>query len=84
MVTLEIEDKVADALKTQARARGVSLQRYLQLIVELQPLMTPKPESTGTIEEFDAALNELFSTDPRPLPKVSSSYSREDLYCDHD
>jgi hypothetical protein len=84
MVTLEIEDRVADALKTQARARGVSLQQYLQFIVELQPSAVSKTGAPGAVEEFDAALNELFSADTRPLPKVSSSYSREDLYCDHD
>jgi hypothetical protein len=34
--------------------------------------------------DFDAALDELFASDSRPLPAVPLTYTREDIYLDHD
>jgi len=34
--------------------------------------------------DFDSALDELFASDTRKLPAVPLTYSRDDIYTDHD
>lgn len=85
MTTLQIDDNLAATLLAQARARGLSLERYLQLVAEIQaPAIVPGGKSTDSVRDFDAALDELFAADTRSLPADSSNHSRQDIYVDHD
>ena len=79
VVTINIPDELAAA----AKARGVSLEAYVQEILVQQfarPAETPQPR---TQEEIRAWLDSLaqFSDKIPPLPET---ISREWLYQDHD
>jgi hypothetical protein len=85
MTTLQIDDKLAASLLAQARARGLSLERYLQLLTEAQaPAVAPIGETADSVRQFDAAIQELFAADTRDLPADSSTHPREEIYLDHD
>ena len=76
MVSIQLQDSVADALTVQASMQGLSLPEYLTLLAsnsaaELQPRLSP--------EEFVQQLDEL-SLDVPPLP---ADFSRADIYLDH-
>ncbi len=86
VVTIHIEDQTAQALKAQAQARGLSLEEFLHRIAEGAPV-SAVPENGSAIDavrDFDAALDELFAADSRKLPSVPLTYTREDIYLDHD
>jgi hypothetical protein len=86
VVALQIDERIAHVLEAQARARGLSLEGYLRLLAEDVPPPTV-PEDGSAIEaarDFDAALDELFAGDSRKLPAVPLTYTREDIYADHD
>jgi post-segregation antitoxin (ccd killing protein) len=79
VVTVNIPDELA----AQAKARGLSLEAYVQEILAEQlarPAQTPQPR---TPEEIRAWLDSLaqFSDKIPPLPEI---ISREWLYQDHD
>jgi post-segregation antitoxin (ccd killing protein) len=79
VVTVNIPDELA----AQAKARGLSLEAYVQEILAEQlarPAQTPQPR---TPEEIRAWLDSLaqFSDKIPPLPET---ISREWLYQDHD
>jgi hypothetical protein len=82
-VTITLEDRTASALAARASAAGLSIEEYLrQLAGEIPATIdTPPP---GTAEDFDAALNELFNRDARPLPPSNLTYTRDEIYDDHD
>jgi post-segregation antitoxin (ccd killing protein) len=79
VVTVNIPDELA----AQAKARGLSLEAYVQEILAEQlarPAQTPQPR---TPEEIRGWLDSLaqFSDKIPPLPET---ISREWLYQDHD
>jgi hypothetical protein len=84
MVTVQLDDRIAAALRDQAQARGLTLEAYLRAIAEMLQYNVPAAINHGDAQEFDAALQELFAADTRPLPAVPLTYSREDIYFDHD
>jgi len=79
VVTINVPDELAAA----AKARGLSLEAYIQEILTQQlarPVETRKPQ---TPEEIRAWLDSLaqFSNSIPPLPEA---ISREWIYQDHD
>jgi hypothetical protein len=78
MVTVKIPDELAVA----AKARGLSLEAYVQEIL-VQQLARPAEPQPRTQEEIRAWLDSLaqFSDKIPPLPET---ISREWLYQDHD
>ena len=85
-VTLTLEDQTVAALAARARAAGLSIEDYLRELVgqpPLHPAPAPAP-AAGSVEDLHAALSELFAGDTRPLPATSLTYSREEIYDDHD
>jgi len=86
MVTIQLEDRTADALKARAQARGLSLEAYLRLMAENGSQEEPaaRGDAGQAAREFDAALDDLFADDMRKLPEAPLTYSREDIYFDHD
>jgi hypothetical protein len=82
MTILQIDDDTAQALEAQARALGLRLEEYVRVIAGVEP--AADRESAQSVADFDAALNELFAADTRPLSADSPTYSREDIYHDHD
>ena len=78
---LEIQPDLADKLTTLAKARGVSVDDLLKEIIE-----TLEPRSNGefSLAEFDRDMD-LLTQGMEHLPaNYQGSYSREDIYSDHD
>jgi plasmid stability protein len=84
MTTLHLDDNLAAALKARADAQGLSVEAYLRSLTGLPQDVSPAPANGDAAREFDAALDELFARDTRPLPAVALTYSRGDIYHDHD
>lgn len=83
-VTIEIEEQTADVLKAQADARGLSLDQFLRQMAGGIQESCVAPPGADAARDFDTALDELFAADPRQLPPLHATYSREDIYIDHD
>lgn len=79
MVTVNIPDELAPA----AKARGLSLESYVQEILTQQLARSADPQRPRTPEEVRAWLDSLaqFSDKIPPLP---DTISREWIYQDHD
>ncbi|MCI0623345.1 MAG: hypothetical protein L0387_17075 [Acidobacteria bacterium] len=84
MITIEVDPKTAQilqALRERATAQGTTLDALLQSLVQndgARPLSVPI-----SLAEIDRILDELAagSENVAPLP---STFSREDIYSDHD
>lgn len=79
VVTLNIPDELA----AQAKARGLSVEAYIEEILAQQLTGTNRTEPPRTPEEIRTWLDSLgqFSDKIPPLP---DTISREWLYLDHD
>jgi hypothetical protein len=81
-VRIELTPEVAANLAAQAEARGLSLEEYVQRLVEDKvPVASERPQSPERIEAMLDKLAEMGKDLPR-LP--SSAFSRESIYQDHD
>lgn len=81
--SIEIKPETAELLARQAKARGLSVSDYVKSLldmVEQAPLAVPDP---GSDVDFDGAM-EVFANGTEHLPPYSGTYSREDIYFDHD
>ncbi|QDU27830.1 hypothetical protein ETAA8_29210 [Anatilimnocola aggregata] len=74
MVTINLDDATANALRTSAAARGCSLEDFLRLIAKLPPESAPL-----SFDDLVHQLNLLSSAEV-----VDSNYSRAEIYQDHD
>ena len=81
-VRLELKPDVEANLIAQARVRGVTLDAYLQHVIE--DLARTKPTSPASLQDLEATLDTLadMGKDVPHLP--SSAFSRESIYQDHD
>ena len=83
-VSIQLDRQTADALESQARARGISLDTYLRDIAQTGA----SPDDGGGaglvhLADVDRWLEEL----SEGLPTATSlppDFSREDIYRDHD
>lgn len=85
-ISLTLDDQTFAALDAKATAAGLSIENYLRRFIGLPllELAAQTPPAPGTVEDLDAALNELFTSDTRPLPSTNLTYSREEIYDVHD
>jgi hypothetical protein len=83
-VSIQIDDRIASALKEQAEALGLTLDQYLQRIASERVAVPGRNENVQAADDFDAALDQLFASDMRPLPSSSLTYRRDEIYPDHD
>ena len=77
MANVQLDDAVAAAISAQAAALGLTVQAYLQTFL-MSPRARPAPRLT--VDELDRLLDEEALIGPSP----SGSFSRAELYCDHD
>jgi ribosomal protein S12 methylthiotransferase accessory factor YcaO len=78
MVNVPLNDSVAAALSAQAAARGMTLQAYLETLAMSVPVVAA-PRLTS--DELDQLLDqEATATGNSP----GGTFSREELYRDHD
>jgi hypothetical protein len=76
MVTVQLDDAVAAALSAQASAQGLTVEAYLQAVVLS---FSPQPARRSS-DEIERLLDEEATVGPSP----SGSFSRPELYGDHD
>jgi hypothetical protein len=81
-VRLDLKPDVEANLAAQARARGVSLDAYLQSVIE--DLARTESAVSASLQDLEATLDALAEMG-KDLPRLSSSaFSRESIYQDHD
>jgi hypothetical protein len=78
MAVIEIDERVAEALRAQASVRELSLGAFLQQLAEAASPVNPTAVLTPA--DFDRSIDELVS-ETGGLP---SNFSRADIYADHD
>ena len=96
MVTIELPESVAAALTAQAEAQGLRLNEYLERMARSTATNVSPRRS---VEEFERDLDDLSRDVPSlladeidrlidqeatPGPLYTGTYSREDIYFDHD
>lgn len=82
-IPLDIRPELADKLTAVAKAKGVSVEDLLHFLLnELQP---PEPKiSERSLEEFERDMDSLADgLDDLPAA-YHGTYSREDIYVDHE
>ena len=79
--SLEIQPDLAHKLTTLAKSRGLSVDDLLKEIIDA---FEPRPNGEFSLEEFDRDMD-LLTQGLEHLPaKYQGTYSREDIYSDHD
>lgn len=88
-VTLTLAPDTERRLRERAAESGLTLEAYLQRIVERETSGTDGaatasgPRQPPSLEEFDRLLDELSEGLPA-LPLLPADFSRADVYTDHD
>ncbi len=79
--SIEIDTSTAAALTARAEARGMTLDAYLRTLVDAGPAMP----SNGALSpaEFERGLDDLLAGMP-DLPVLPASFSRAEIYGEHD
>ena len=82
-ITLNLPREVEASLATQARARGLQLNAYVQTLLE-QQAGRGRAEQTVSLDQFEAELDALaLGSDKLPyLPPAA--LTRKSIYQDHD
>jgi hypothetical protein len=78
MTVIELEDQTAQTLRAQAKARNLPLDTFLKHLAEAStPLNAP---SGIPVADFDR----LIDSEAGNYPSLPASFSRTDIYDDHD
>jgi hypothetical protein len=77
----EIAPETIQALIARAAASGLSVNDYLRQLLGINNEAPPAPD--GSLDEFMADL-EALAEGTEHLPPSTLTYSREDIYFDHD
>jgi hypothetical protein len=78
----EVRPEIADKLAKLAKARGVTVDELLQeVLIKLEP--PPDGLTEASLEEFERDMD-LLAEGLEHLPAYRGTYSREDIYLDHD
>jgi hypothetical protein len=79
MATIEVQESILARLASQAERQGISLEAYLEQLAGLQGLGNGKlPRLSG--DELERLLDAEASSDST----YQGTYSRADIYRDHD
>jgi len=78
MTSIELEDQTVQALRAQAKARNLPLDIFLKQIVEAS---TPLNTALGAPL---ADIDRLVESEAGNYPSLPRSFSRADIYDDHD
>jgi hypothetical protein len=77
MIRIEVSETTAAALSAQAAAQGLTVEAYLENALLRAPA---RPTPRMSRDELDRLLDEEASSGPSPV----GSFSRAELYSDHD
>ena len=81
-VTLQLPPDLEDLLQEEARVRGLSLEQYVQTLLEQH--LTPLRPQKLTPEEFEAALDRVAQYSDKIPDLPDEAFTREGIYRDHD
>ncbi|MBC8029851.1 MAG: hypothetical protein H7Z16_07050 [Pyrinomonadaceae bacterium] len=78
----EVRPEIADKLARVAKARGITVDELLQ---EVLNGLEPPPDwlTEVSLEEFERDMD-LLAEELEQLPAYRGTYSREDIYLDHE
>ena len=82
-IHLELKPEVEERLGREASAKGVSVEAYVEDLIEQQIIRPHEEASRIGLEEFDRvldALSEGSNGSPAPPPEA---YTRESIYREH-
>lgn len=81
-ISIELKPEVEERLGREASAKGVSVETYVEDLIERQ-IALPHETSRVDLEEFDRVLDMLSegSEDRPALP--AEAYTRESIYQEH-
>jgi len=82
-ITLNLPREVEASLATQARARGLQLNAYVQTLLEQQAGIR-RAEQTINLEQFEAELDALAQGSDKLQYLPAAALTRESFYQDHD
>jgi hypothetical protein len=77
----QVKPETADALATQAKEHGLSVDEYLKTLLGVAS--RENPDSAPTLAEFEADM-EALADGTKHLPDEPISYTRKDIYFNHD
>ena len=77
MAHVQLNDDVVAALSAKAASKGLTLQAYLEGLVVSE---SPRAGTRVTVDELDRLLDEHALTGP----SLQGTFSRAELYSDHD
>ena len=81
---IEIQPEIAERLITYAKAKGVSVDALLRDVLDGLGAATQARDSEPSLTEFERDMGALAEgTEHLPAP-YHGTYSREDIYFDHD
>jgi hypothetical protein len=75
---IEVDEKLAATLRSQAEARQLSLETFLQRIAQTSVSLTPAIPLAEN--EWNRAIDEASGD----FPVLPAGFSRADIYSDHD
>ena len=85
MTTIQLEQETVLALEASARAKGMSLSDYLRSVALNGEAGQARVNGVvGSVAEFDSLLDGFFAQNPQKLPSLPATFSRADIYVDHD
>ena len=79
---LQLRPDLEESLTEQARARGLSVEQYIQTLLEQQLVSKPQPEIS--LEQFEAALDAVAAHSHKVPHLPLEALTRESIYKDHD
>jgi hypothetical protein len=82
-LSVPIHPETEACLRRLAEQAGKDLASYVAELIE-GAAARDKDNGVDASGDFDTALDELFAADTRKLPTVPLTYSRDDIYHDHD
>lgn len=83
-VATELSPEIVQLLTTQAQASGLSVNEYLKQLLGISNGSSPISSSKDDSLKMFMDDMETFAEGTNNLPASSLTYSREDIYFDHD
>ena len=78
---LEVQPEIADRLATLAKARGMSVDDLLKEVIDA---FEPPADGKFSLEEFERDMDSVAQGLEHLPINYRGTYSREDIYLDHD
>ncbi len=82
-IVLQLNPDLERTLAAEARSRGLSLEQYVQSLLQ-QQLPSPAPRRKPTMKEFEAALDCVAAHSEKVPELPDEALGREGIYGDHD